>query len=251
MQKIRIAFAAAFLAGLLSAPAALAQEDTLTLSLRRDWGYGGFGGDIQGTFSFHARGPSSILRVEFYIDEMMIGEDSEAPFDLQFVTDNYPLGEHALYAVGYTAEGTSLRSNTIQAIFVSPSEGGQSVLTIILLILAGVFGAIILAVVVSLLTGRKPKRLEPGAERSYTLGGGICPRCHRPFGFHLYGLNLLTHKFDRCPHCGRWGAVRPASLQELRAAEQAEVESSKEQIREPTEEEKLKRDLEDSKYQRL
>lgn len=251
MRLIRKAFGLAFLACLFFSSVAVAQEDTLTLSLTRDWGYGGFGGDIQGTFSFHARGSSAIARVEFYIDETMIGEDEQAPFDWQFITDSYPLGAHGLYAIGYTAGGTSVRSNSIRATFVSAGESGEAALKFLIPLFIVIFGAMGLAAIIPLLTGRKTVRLAPGAQRQYTFGGGICPKCNRPFAFHMLGINLLTRKFDRCPYCGRWSAVRHASPQELRAAEQAEVEAAKEQIPEISEEEKLKKEVEDSKYQGL
>ena len=251
MKRMVAAFAFAVVAGLLLAPPVLAQENSLTMTLSRDWGYGGFGGDIQGTFSFHVRGPSEIVRVEFYIDEQMIGEDTQAPFDLQFVTDNYPLGEHELYAVGYAADGTSLRSNSAHPIFVSPSEGGQAALKIVIPLLVVVFGAMAAAGAVSMITGRKAARLEPGARRSYTFGGGICPKCKRPFGLHFWAPNMLVGKFDRCPFCGRWGIVRRASNSDLRAAEEAERETSKEEPPAVSSEEKLRKDLEDSKYQNL
>jgi hypothetical protein len=251
MKTLRTAFALAVLAGLLWTTAALAQEDTLTLSLSRDWGYGGFGGDIQGTFSFHARGSSNITRVEFYIDETMVGGDSQAPFDLQFVTDNYPLGAHELYAIGFTPDGTSVRSNSIHATFVSASEGGSAALKIVVPLLVVIFGAMALAAVIPMLMGRKKAQPAPGTQRNYPFGGGICPRCKRPFAFPLLSMNLLASKFTRCPYCGRWGAVGYAPLAQLRAAEQAEVEAAKAQIPEASEEEKLKKELDDSKFQGL
>jgi Ribonuclease G/E len=64
---------------------------------------------------------------------------------------------------------------------------------------------------------------------------------------HIYGMNLLTSKLDRCPYCGKWSVVRHQSLEALRAAEQAELEGEKAQVPEETEEEKLKRELDDSK----
>ncbi|MFN2299353.1 MAG: hypothetical protein ACK2UB_10925, partial [Anaerolineales bacterium] len=94
-------------------------------------------------------------------------------------------------------------------------------------------------------------RLEPGARRSYTFGGGICPKCKRPFGLHFWAPNMLVGKFDRCPFCGRWGIVRRASNSDLRAAEEAERETSKEEPPAVSSEEKLRKDLEDSKYQNL
>ena len=71
MRNFRFAFFLAVLAGLIVALPVLAQVSALTLSLSRDWGYGGFGGDIQGTFSFHAKGPADLARVEFYIDDLI------------------------------------------------------------------------------------------------------------------------------------------------------------------------------------
>jgi hypothetical protein len=249
MRTFRSAFSLALLATLMLAPSALAQSETLTMSLSRDWGYGGFGGDIQGTFSMHVKGPSNLTRVEFHIDDLIIGEDAQAPFDLQFVTDNYVLGGHDLYAVGYTADGKTLRSESAHRTFVPASESGQAALKFIIPLLVVIFGAMALAAVVPLLTGRKTVRLEPGARRSYTFGGGICPKCSRPFGFRLLGLNLLNGKFDRCPYCGRWSVVRLASAQELRAAEAAEAEAAQGSVREESPEDKLKKDLENSKFQ--
>ncbi len=251
MKNIRLAFLLAVLAGMIIALPALAQEETLTLSLSRDWGYGGFGGDIQGTFSFHARGPADIARVEFYIDDQKIGEDTSAPFDLQFVTDNYALGSHELYAIGYTAGGKSICSNSYTRTFVPASEGGASALKIVLPLLVVIFGAMALSAIIPMLMGRKAATLAAGTQRTYTFGGGICPKCGRPFAFQLLSLNMLTGKFTRCPYCGKWSIVRGASIQQLRAAEQAELEAGKGQIPEATEEEKLKKALDDSKFQGL
>jgi DNA-directed RNA polymerase subunit RPC12/RpoP len=249
MKNIRLAFVLAVLSGMIIALPVLAQEETLTLSLSRDWGYGGFGGDIQGTFSFHARGPANVTRVEFYIDDLKIGEDTTAPFDLQFVTDNYPLGAHELYAIGYTDDGKSIRSNSYARTFVPASEGGTAALNIVIPLLVVIFGAMALSAVIPILMGRKTVTLPAGTQRKYTFGGAICPKCGRPFGIPLLGLNLLAGKLARCPYCGRFSVVRGASMQELRAAEQAEVEAAKEHIPEESEEEKLKKELDDSKYQ--
>ena len=46
---------------------AFAQEQ-LTISLHRDFGYSGFGNDIQGLFSIRVSGPTDLAQVEFYID---------------------------------------------------------------------------------------------------------------------------------------------------------------------------------------
>jgi hypothetical protein len=251
MRKVRIGFAASILAALLAAYPAAAQTETLNLTLTRDFGYSGFSNDIQGTFTLHADGPADVVRVEFYIDQTPIGTDDTAPFSLQFVTDNYPLGAHSLTAVGQTSGGQTLRSNAIGVTFVTAAEGGHAALRIVLPVLIVVFGAMILAAVIPLLAGRKTASVAPGAPRTYPFGGSICPRCKRPFPFPLLTINLLASKFTRCPYCGRWGVFGFATLSQLRAAEQAELESAKAQVTEVSKEEKLKKEIDDSKYQGL
>jgi hypothetical protein len=63
------------------------------------------------------------------------------------------------------------------------------------------------------------------------------------------GLNLVTRKLERCPYCGKWSLVSRASREALAAAEAAEAEASKPAIPEPSPEEKLRQQLEESRYQ--
>jgi hypothetical protein len=247
MKKVNAGFLLSLVLCLLFASSVLAQGDALNLSLSRDFGYGGFNNDIQGTFSLHASGPSTLTRVDFYIDDTQIGEDTTAPFALQFITDNYSLGAHSLSAIGYTSDGNELHSPKLDRVFVSASAGTGMTLRIVIPILVLVFGAMLLAAVVPILMGRKTARLAPGTPRSYTLGGAICPKCTRPFAMPIFGLNLIGRKFTRCPYCGKWSVVGYASMDQLRAAERAEVQSA--QVPEASAEDKLKKDLDDSKYQ--
>jgi hypothetical protein len=251
MKKITRVILISILFSLAVISAASAQGEELTLSLSRDFGYGGFNGDIQGTFSVKASGPANLERVEFFLDETLLGEDTEAPYAIQFVTDNYPTGAHVLSAVGYTTDGRQLKSQTISALFVSKEEGSATALKMIVPILAVVFGAMAIAAITSIINVRRGKKLPPGAPRSYALGGGICPKCHRPFGFQLLSLNMISGKLMPCPHCGKWGIMKRASLNDLHAAEQAELVVGQAQIPETSEEEKLRKDLDDSRYQNL
>jgi hypothetical protein len=245
------------LAALLSSaiPALAQEENPLKLSLSRDFGYAGFGIDIQGAFSMRVSGPQDLARVVYMIDGQTIGEVSASPFRLRFDTGSYSLGKHTLSAIGYTSAGQELPSNTITREFVAPTQGMSGALTIIL----PVFGLIILAGLLSwgiptLLNRGKKQSLVAGAPRNYgAFGGTICPKCHRPFGMHVYGLNAVVGKFDRCPYCGKWSLVRRVSPDMLQAAEQAELEAQGEahSLPEMSEEEKLRRDLENSRYQDL
>jgi hypothetical protein len=231
------------------------QEDQLQINLRKNWGYSSGTGKMQGTFTIQANGPEELSRVIFYLDEQVLGEANEIPFNLQFSTDNFPLGVHQFSAIGYTSSEGQLTSNILQVEFVTPNEGWQAAMKIIVPLAVLILGALGLAILVPLIFTRgKKEQLPLGAPRNYGYhGGAICPKCGRPFSRHIYGLNLGMHKFDRCPYCGKWSLVRRASNEELAAAEAAEVKAAQEGAFQPTrsERENLIKELEDSRYEDL
>ncbi len=236
---------------LFSSPRESRQEDQLHIRLRRNWGFSSGTGKIQGTFTIIASGPDDISRVVFYIDDQVLAEVTEEPFNIQFNTDNYTLGPHRLYALGYTHGGKELSSNILQVEFVSSEEGWQVVMKIIILLVVIVGLAFLVPLI---FTRGKVEQMPPGAPRNYGhYGGAICPKCERPFSRHIYGLNLGLHKYDRCPYCGKWSLVRRASREELEAAEMAEIKAAQEGVFEPekSEEEELRKDIEDSRFEDL
>jgi hypothetical protein len=255
----RIIFSAAYsgflITVLFSLVASSTHQEQLQIQLTRNWGFSSGTGKIQGTFSIRTTGPGDLRQVSFYLDEQNIGEVNEPPFTLQFVTDDYPAGIHEIRALGFTDNGAELTSNIIRVEFVPAGEGWQSAMNIIIPIAVIVLVAVGLAVGVPFIFTRgRVESLPPGTPRNYGAhGGAICPKCGRPFSRHIYGLNLGTHKFDRCPYCGKWSLVRRASSEALAAAEAAELESAQAGVFEPrlTEEEQQKRDLEESRYEDL
>ena len=250
MKKFQFAIVAALLLGLIGIIPVLAQAEKLTLKMSRDWGYGGFNGDIEGVFSMRATGPADLASVDFYIDGTKLGNATQAPFSLQFTTDNYPLGIHKLSAVGQSSAGQEYRSNTITANFVPK----QSSTKVILPVLGAIVLVILLSTLVPFLASRsKHSNLPLGAERNYGVGGGgICPKCHRPFVLPLFSMHLGLSKFAPCPYCGKWSMVRVESLSKLREAEKLELEWGKPQnTTGPDESDKVQKDLDDSKYQDL
>jgi len=255
MKKHLSILATLFALAFVLVPAVSAQATALTISFSRDFGYSSGSGDIQGLFTITARGPQNLAKVVFYIDDRQFGEADQSPFKLQFNTDQFATGVHQIYGIGTTTSGNQIKSQTISARFVTAQEGLQAGLRIAVPILVIVFGAMLVATLVPILTGRRVKDLPAGTPRSYTLGGAVCPKCGRPFAFHLFGMNLLGHKFDRCPYCGRWSLVGYASLERLRSAEQAElanvVSDGAGQVPGLSDEEKLKKELDDSKYRDL
>ncbi len=228
--------------------------EQLQLGNSRINGYGGIGIDIQGVFALKIINPPADLeRVEFYLDKTVMGEVKNPPFNLTYNTDSYPLGLHTLRAIGYTTTGNEILSNDIQVNFVPASEGTKVLLKIIIPVLGLILLLVIVSVGVPLLSSRdKPVSLPLGAERHYGVGGGaICPKCGRPFQLKLWWINLGLHKIDRCPYCGKWSLVRPKSIDQLRAAEGAELKGAQPEIGSinGSESDKLKKELDDSRYQ--
>jgi hypothetical protein len=229
-------------------------SDGLELGLNRDFGYAGFGNDIQGIFTMKIRNaPEDLVRVVFLIDSSPMGEDDQPPFSIQFNTDSYPHGNHSLSAIGYTSDGRELTSNAIQILFVAAGSGMGTVVKIVvpLFVLILVIG--LLSVFLPLLLDKgKFATLPPGTPRKYGIGGGaICPKCSRPFPLRLWWINLGFKKIDRCPYCGKWSFVRPSSHTELRAAEAAEITQSKQDnlVSGESEADKFIKNLDDSRYQ--
>jgi len=231
----------------------LQQDEQLKISLKRDWGFSSGTGKIQGTFTIRASGPDDLSRVMFYIDDQLLGEVNDAPFELRFVTDDFPLGPHQLQAAGFTANNRELSSNIVRVEFVSADEGWQAAGDFIIPLVVVILGAVGLATLVLFISTRgKKESLPPGAPRNYGhYGGAICPKCSRPFSRHIYGLNLATHKFDRCPYCGKWSMVRRASKEQLETAEAAEITAARNGVFSPdrSEEDELRQEIEDSRFE--
>ena len=252
MRKISFSTLLVIAALLLAATGAAAQQtDAITLSLSRDFGFSA-GARIQGTFSMRVSGPDNLTRVEFLIDGQVIGEATQAPFRLQFVTGSYAPGSHTMSAIGYTSDGTTLQSNQIERQFLSAEQANQETSRIIIPIVAVIGIVTLIGILGPLLLGRRRANTPLGAQRNYgMLGGAICPKCNRPFVLTMFGLRLGFGRLERCPNCGKWSFVRRANLDQLRAAEQAELDNAADQpqISAESEQEKLKKELDDSRYQ--
>ena len=228
--------------------------DQLELTLSRDFGYGGFANDIQGLFTIKIKNPpENLSKVIFYIDSTSMGEDTTSPFNLQFNTDSYPLGDHTLSAIGYTTDGTEINSNKIQVQFVPAGSGMDAVVKIVVPVIGLIVLIALIAVFLPLLLSKgKLSSLPLGSQRKYGIGGGaICPKCSRPFPLRLWWINFGLSKIDRCPYCGKWSFVRRCSIADLQAAEAAELAQVQPEkpINGESESDKLKKELDDSRYQ--
>ncbi len=255
LSALRVAY---IVLGLLSGlsgsiKTAFAQTNTeFQLAVHRDFGYGG-GDQIQGQFTLEAVGPETLTSATFTIDDQLMGTVTTAPFKLPLNTDKYPHGWHTLGLTGKTSDGQTLTAAPKRFEFVDASAGVTAGFQIAVRIIVPVVAllALVLAIqFVPTLLGKR-KTLPLGATRRYGLkGGAICPKCGRPFSIHLTSLNALTGYLDYCDHCGKWSFIKRATPEQLAEAERAEVKQAvpESPIVEETAEEKLQRQIEESRY---
>lgn len=223
------------------------QENPLEIVFSRDWGYGGFAGEIQGKFSFKVTAPDSLVEVRYMIDDEVMAVMTTPPFKYQFNTDSYSPGPHVLSVIGTLADGTEIAGPEYRRVFLSAEEANNATVGLMMPLLIGIGGITLLATVVTLLMSRK-NRFTLG---KYGLAGGaVCSRCLLPFSRNVMSPNMLFGKLERCPHCGKWGIVRGATPQELAAAEERYREGElKVDIDTKSKEETYKKSLDETRYE--
>ncbi|MEN8242104.1 MAG: Ig-like domain-containing protein [Chloroflexota bacterium] len=246
MKKIYKAILLAITLTLLFTITAAAQSEVPELKIRlsKDFGYGGFNNDIQGTFSIHVSGPDDLVEVHFYLDDTLLGTDKEAKFALQFQTDNYEFGWHEIYAIGILADGTEVRSNEVRREFVSGEDTMKFVVPVIIAVLA----ISLIGVAVPMWMGKGGGSVSIGDYGA--AGGAVCKRCEFPFKRSIFSPNMIVGKLTRCPHCGKVAISRRAYPAELASAEERYLSAQQEPgtITEETREDSLRRSLEDSRF---
>jgi len=123
MKRLRLTLILLLVCALPLSAAAQENGDSLPIRFTRDFGYAA-GGKIQGTFSIKVRETDDLdlIAVDFLVDGSVAFTDTEPPYRYQFNTANYTEGAHTLSAVGYKADGTSLRSSEFSREFISSEE---------------------------------------------------------------------------------------------------------------------------------
>lgn len=229
----------------------LGQEDDYTIRLRRDFGYGA-GSNVRGNFTISLVGDESrVDSVDFLINGKVMASVGEPPFRFQFHTDTYGFGVHHLSARVLLVDGSEIQTRMVGLNFVSPDHERQSLTRIF----TGIGLVIIIPIVIFILLQlrgdkRKVKQTtQPGQPQEFgVLGGTICPKCGRAFKIHVWGLNLVTGKYDRCDHCGKWSFTRRATPEELRAAEESAMNTSHPDRNTVSDQNEPKDAFEDTKY---
>lgn len=228
-------------------------QDGYRVNVKKEFGFAN-GSQIRGDFSISLIGETAnIASVTFQIDGEELAVVDQAPFTTQFKTQSHPDGEHQLGAVLTFNDGTTESVAARRFMFLSAEEERGAMKDILLPLLAVVLGLMVLGLGAQFLTGRgKPAGgPEPGTARSYGFAGGsICPKCKRPTPRHVFGVNLVIGKLDRCENCGKWSIMRAYPIDELRAAEAAEIKAghAKAATAEKSEEDKLREMLDESRY---
>jgi hypothetical protein len=231
-----------------------AQDQTpeYRLNVKRNFGFSS-GSQIKGNFTNSIVGPlDNIKSVTYLINGEEMATVREAPFAFNYRTEDFPTGWHELSAVVTTMDGLTVTTPTRRFQFVTTAESAAATRSIILPLLGGIVLVMVLLVgVQSFLLKDKKNNLPLGAPRQYGLRGGtICKRCQRPFAIHLWALNLMLWRLDRCDYCGHWSLVTRASVEDLRRAEQAELVTGTSTIQNSpaSQEDEIKKRLDDSRY---
>lgn len=232
-----------------------AEEEGFEIRLNRDFGYGGFGNQIQGNFSIIVKDELDFVKVTYMMDEVEMGVLTEEPFRFRFDTDDYSPGNHEYWAIGELSDGTVLQSNRISAQVLSQEDANVDVGLILGIIFGTMIVGGVLSWVITEVISKKAKQGEYFDEdhmpKRFSLKGGtMCPKCGEPYAYNVFSANLLTHKFDRCPHCGKYALTRPMTRDAMLAQVKEKYgEIVVEEIQQPlNEEEKLRKQLDDSRF---
>ena len=227
-----------------------AQNDAplIDLGLSRLMGYGGFGGEIQGSFSISASYDEPLTKVVFFYDDTFLGEDAESPFKLQFNTSVIEPGLTSFSAVGYLTNGDTVESEVIQRTILDDDEVNDSMIGLVLPIIVLVAVVFVISGVLQLVRGKKGGSFTLG--KYSAAGGAVCKSCGLPFSRNFLSPNLLVGKLERCPHCGKVAILPSASKEALQEAEQRYLSSAEPTgVKAPeTEEEKLRKMADDSRF---
>ena len=70
---------------------------------------------------------NGVTKVEFYIDSVLKGTDTSAPYSYSWDTTAYPNGSHTIFSKAYDAAGNVGTSTTITVTVASATQASRSV----------------------------------------------------------------------------------------------------------------------------
>ena len=200
------------------------QSESYQIGVRKNFGYD-MGNTIQGRFTVRLLGDAAnVTRVIFYLDGEILGEVNSEPFQYSFRTDDFAPGVHRLSAEVQLADSSRHQTPELPYHFLSSEEASQQTIRLFVWIGGAILGTMLLVGLIQwAITKKKPSlKSSAGLSQNYGMfGGAICPRCGRTFPRHIWGINLVVGKLDRCEHCGKWFLATRATPDALRAAEES------------------------------
>jgi len=224
------------------------EEHQIDLGLSRTNGYGGFNGEIQGSFTISASIDADLQSVIFYYNDFVLGEDTEAPFKLNFNTNIIDPGPVDFSAVGILANDIVVMSNILQRTVLSDEDVKDSMLGMLGPILAVVAIVVVGGFLLQIRSGKKGDAFTPG--KYSPAGGAVCRKCEMPFSRSVFSPNLLVGKLVTCPHCGKISVLPRASAASLAEAEDRYMDSltGDQKQSEENGEDKLQKMIDDSQF---
>jgi hypothetical protein len=117
-------------------------EPTVSLKLHKDFGYSSFGNDAQGNWTAQATCSGDTVRVEFYLDNQLQLNDTQAPYAWSYYTNNYSEGTHTIQAIAFDADGNQASASKEQNFVTAPTDfifGIIIAVVVIVLIAVGFF----------------------------------------------------------------------------------------------------------------
>lgn len=196
-----------------------AQGDAYRLVLKREWGLG-MPGAVQGHMSLNLKGDlNEVQSVAYFIDDKEMAQVEMPDIKFRFMTDDYSSGHHKLHAMVKTKDGSLVKSSIIEIKFIAKAEANKINKNIWLWV--GGFTALVF--VVSVLLTKRANQVNRKGDQAVTgsglYGAAVCPKCGKAFTRTIAGLNLLTQRYEPCPHCGKWSMTQRATPAELEAAQ--------------------------------
>jgi hypothetical protein len=228
-----------------------AQDEGYRVHVRKDFGYS-WASDIQGRFTIQLQGDETqVDKVAFLIDENVLGTVNSSPFKISFDTGDFPEGVHQISAEVHLRNGSLQKTPSVTYSFLAAAETNQQVKNLLIGIGVAIVGIFAIVALVQSLFFKKNKTSphQPGEPRNYgMLGGTICSKCGRPFPRHIFGINLVVGRLDRCENCGKWVMTTRATPAALRTAEMTELDALKADQGIVPSKDTLKKNLDDSRF---
>lgn len=225
-----------------------AQSAPFTLRLVRDWGYGN-GADVNGRMSLSVKGDEAeIQEVTFLMDDIVMAKVTEAPFKVQFDTNQFAPGVHNLTGKVLTKAGETYTTTSLVSNFLAKDAANQSMVKSLLI----VGGVVVVSIAAQVMVQRKAKNSVRYDENGHLIygvwGGAICSNCKQPFPRSLVGINLGGIRLERCPHCGKMVQARRATPAQLEEAERSSRPEAAEPEPVKTEAQQEQEYIEESKF---